>query len=308
MLCFTTFTLFWHRHPKIRPTKCCGDGPFWAFKIQKDRALLLGPRRTERCGPPPQRTGRHGCSAQEYGCLRSDWVRRNRAQNRPHQERDPVRARSPKCQGRQRKSGQEGRARRGVIRPGRAGTHPATLLGPAYPISPVAHSREGGGLPLLSQRIGRKITVPPPFASAWCRVWRRIPPASSRFRQRQRCSEVKSVIEALIVGGIERALNFDDSCAKRKIPVLKRASAADPARSSIPFSKPRYVQPPQAVTSEPILCSGEPASGEWQELVYSEFFLLTQEHHDWHLELLRWRRTTETDSLVNVVVRTKKSG
>ena len=65
---------------------------------------------------------------------------------------------------------------------------------------------------------------------------------------------------------------------------------------------------PRAVTSEPILCSGEPAPGEWHELVYSEFSLLTQGHNDWHLELSRWRRTTETDSLVTVVVRMNKSG
>ena len=31
---------------------------------------------------------------------------------------------------------------------------------------------------------------------------------------------------------------------------------------------------PRAVTSKSILCSGEPASDEWQELVYSEFSLL----------------------------------
>ena len=48
MLCFTTSTLFWNRHPKIRPTKCSGDGPSWAFKTQKGRALLLGSRRTDR--------------------------------------------------------------------------------------------------------------------------------------------------------------------------------------------------------------------------------------------------------------------
>ena len=64
---------------------------------------------------------------------------------------------------------------------------------------------------------------------------------------------------------------------------------------------------PRAATLEPILCSGELASGEWQGLVYSEFCLPTQEHNGSHLELLRWRRTTETDSLVTVAVRTKKS-
>ena len=43
MLCFTTSTLFWNRHHKIRPTRWSGDGPSWAFKTQKGGALHLGP-------------------------------------------------------------------------------------------------------------------------------------------------------------------------------------------------------------------------------------------------------------------------
>ena len=118
-----------------------------------------------------------------------------------------------------------------------------------------------GSLSLLSSRIGGTVTVPPPLhqramnALALCQTRRRIPIASSRSRQRQRRYEVKSVIEALIVGGLERALNFDAICAKprfldalgsvqRKQLIsragkihwnLKRTSAADPASSWIPF-------------------------------------------------------------------------
>ena len=110
------------------------------------------PRRAEPCslGPaeqiaPTTKTGRLGCSAQEYGCLRSDWVRRNRAQYRPHQERDPVRARPTKCQGRQRKRGQEGRVRRGMIRPGPDPPgHPPGPRLPDFSNSPLLGG-EGGG-------------------------------------------------------------------------------------------------------------------------------------------------------------------
>ena len=67
---------------------------------------------------------------------------------------------------------------------------------------------------------------------------------------------------------------------------------------------------PRAATLEPILCSGDPASGEWQELVCSEFCLPTQEHNDSHLELLRWRpspseRKRATDSSCVLAVRAK---
>ena len=53
-------------------------------------------------------------------------------------------------------------------------------------------------------------------ALARCRARRRIPIASSRSHQRQRRAETKSVIEALILGGLEQALNFDASCAERQ--------------------------------------------------------------------------------------------
>ena len=62
---------------------------------------------------------------------------------------------------------------------------------------------------------------------AQCRAKRQIPIASRRCRQRQRRSEVNST--ALVVGGIERALNFDDSCAKRQIPGCARLIAAEAA-------------------------------------------------------------------------------
>ena len=57
----------------------------------------------------------------------------------------------------------------------------------------------------------------------------RIPIASSTCSQRQRRSEVRSVIEALILGGLERALNFDASCGKRQIPGCARLIAAQAA-------------------------------------------------------------------------------
>ena len=66
-------------------------------------------------------------------------------------------------------------------------------------------------------------------ALAQCRAWRRIPIASSGARQRQRRAEAKSVIEALILGGLERTLNFDASGAKRQIPGFARLLAAQAA-------------------------------------------------------------------------------
>ena len=61
---------------------------------------------------------------------------------------------------------------------------------------------------------------------AHCRARRRIPIASSRSRQRQRRAETKSVIEALILGGLEQAPNFDASCAERQMPESARLLAA----------------------------------------------------------------------------------
>ena len=58
---------------------------------------------------------------------------------------------------------------------------------------------------------------------------RRIPIASTRCRQRQRRAEAKRVIEALILGGLERTLNFGASCAKRQIPGCARLLAAQAA-------------------------------------------------------------------------------
>ena len=59
-----------------------------------------------------------------------------------------------------------------------------------------------------------------------CRARRRIPIVSSRGRQSQRRAETKSVIEALILLGLERGLNFDVSCVERQILGCARLLAA----------------------------------------------------------------------------------
>ena len=94
-------------------------------------------------------------------------------------------------------------------------------------------------------------------ALAHRRTRRRVPIASSRSRQSQRRAETKSVIEALILGGLEQALNFDARCAERQMLgsarllgrkqlvwraakirwSSKRTNVADLARSLIPFWK-----------------------------------------------------------------------
>ena len=66
-------------------------------------------------------------------------------------------------------------------------------------------------------------------ALAQCRTRRRIHIASSRSRQRQRRAETRSVIEALILGGLEQALNFDASCPERQIPGSARLLASQAA-------------------------------------------------------------------------------
>ena len=117
---------------------------------------------------------------------------------------------------------QAGRARREKIR------HP-----PVFSKDPLL----GGWGVLLTclEDLGKRSQLPPRLlhqraigALAQCRAWRRISIASSRCRQRQRRAD--SVIEALILGGLERTVNFDASCTKRQIPGCARLLAAQAAR------------------------------------------------------------------------------
>ena len=64
----------------------------------------------------------------------------------------------------------------------------------------------------------------------------------------------------------------EQPCPKMRVPCLF-ASGCAPLfwRASIGPTALIVNLERRAVTSEPILCSGEPAPGEWQELVYSEF-------------------------------------
>ena len=109
-----------------------------------------------------------------------------------------------------------------MTRPGR--DPPGHPLGPRLPDFLKSPLLGGWGFFLSCLReLGKKAQLPRLLhqraisALAQCRAGRRIPIASSRCRQRQRRSEVRSVSEALILGGLERALNFDARCAKRHI-------------------------------------------------------------------------------------------
>ena len=74
------------------------------------------------------------------------------------------------------------------------------------------------------------------------RPGRRISIATSRCRQRQRRSEVKSVIEALILGGLERTLHFEASCAERQIPGSARLLAAQTAGLASRENPPEFLK------------------------------------------------------------------
>ena len=96
----------------------------------------------------------------------------------------------------------------------------------------------GGGGVLLTclEDLGKRSQLPPvfctsvPLARSPCRARRWISIASSRCRQRQRRADAKSVIEALILGGLERTVNFDASCTERQIPGCARLLAGQAAR------------------------------------------------------------------------------
>ena len=95
-------------------------------------------------------------------------------------------------------------------------------------------TRQTGAL-LTCLKNCEKIAAPTAFVLAghWraCpyRAKRRIPITSSRCRQRQQRAETKSVIEALTLGGLERALNFDARRTVRQIPGSARLFAAQAA-------------------------------------------------------------------------------
>ena len=173
------------------------------------------------------------------GWLWSDRFRRKRAERRLHQEGGPGGTRPLKCEWRQGEGRQEGRARRGTIRPGR--DPPGHPPGPRLP--DISKSPLSGGwgvflsclielgkraqlLRLLHQRAISPL--------AQCRAGLRIPIASSRCHPRQRRSEVRSASEALILGWLLASTEFRCPLCQAPFSWVRSAHCSASSWSRVP--------------------------------------------------------------------------
>ena len=145
--CSITFTLFWSRRRRTNPRDGVGMAHFWAFRTQRAGPLPWAP--AEESAVVAYHKERVTLEAARAWGLWCDIIQGKRVGRRPHQGRASGRAR------------QEGRARRGMIRPGRdpPASSPEPRL-PNFSKSPFpARGRESCSLVLRNWGRGRSFSV-----------------------------------------------------------------------------------------------------------------------------------------------------